>query len=67
MKNALQALLGGTVIGTIFGYGLYLGITIPEVQISHSTGECVKVVNYREEHSYTCEDLPRKYNHVWVK
>lgn len=67
MKNKLQGILGGTILGLLFGYGLHLGFTIPEVQMSHSTGECVKVINYKERDNYTCENLPSRYNHVWVK
>jgi len=40
---------------------------MPDVYVSHSTGECVKVINYDERFDYTCENLPEKYNHVWVK
>lgn len=67
MKSKLQGILAGTVLGVIFGYGLHLGFSIPEVQMSHSTGECVKVINYKESDTFTCEDLPSRYNHVWVK
>lgn len=67
MKTKLQGILGGTILGLLFGYGLHLGFTIPEVQMSHSTGECVKVINYKESDNYTCENLPSRYNHVWVK
>jgi hypothetical protein len=45
--------------------------TIPDVLISHSTGECVGVQNYMailfENPVYSCENLPTKYNHIWVK
>lgn len=67
MKNKLKGILGGTILGLLFGYGLHLGFTIPEVQMSHSTGECVKVINYKEKDNYTCDNLPTRYNHVWVK
>lgn len=40
---------------------------MPDVHVSHSTGECVKVINYDERFDYTCDNLPEKYNHVWVK
>lgn len=42
-------------------------IFMPEVQVSHSTGECVKVINFRIEDTWSCDNLPSKYNHVWVK
>jgi len=39
---------------------------IPEVHVSHSAGECVRVINHGDT-NFTCEDQPRKYHHVWVK
>jgi len=38
-----------------------------EVLVSNSTGECVKVINYTDDTNYTCDNLPPKYNHIWVK
>jgi len=35
--------------------------------VSHSTGECVTVLNYTEEQPYSCENMPSKYNMIWVK
>jgi hypothetical protein len=42
-------------------------LSIPDVHTSYSTNACVKVINYNETDSYSCEYLPAKYNHVWVK
>ena len=42
-------------------------LSIPDVHFSYSTNECVKVLNYVEGENYSCENLPRKFNHVWVK
>ena len=67
MKSKLQAIASGLLLGSLFGFGLYMGFTVPEVQISHSTGECVKVINFKESHNYTCDNLPSRYDHVWVK
>jgi hypothetical protein len=36
------------------------------VLVSNSTGECVDVFNYREKDQYTCQNLPDRYNHIWV-
>lgn len=41
-----------------------LHINKPEVRFSYSTGECVEVL-YSEHH--TCENLPKRYHHVWVE
>lgn len=45
-------------------------INIPDVWISYSTNECVLVLNYTENdaiENYSCNNLPSKYNYVWVK
>ena len=47
-----------------------ININIPDVWISYSTNECVQVLNYTENdaiENYTCNNLPSKYNYVWVK
>jgi len=47
---------------------VYVGDNIldqPDVHFSNSTGECVKVINYGDD-EYSCGDLPKRYNHVWV-
>lgn len=41
-------------------------MSIPDVHVSYSTNECVKVVNY-DNTKYSCENLPEKFNHIWVK
>ena len=40
--------------------------SLPDMLVSHSTGECVSVVNYGDT-DYSCENQPKKYHHVWVK
>ena len=46
-------------------------LSIPSVLMSHSTGFCVEVQNYPGiifgQEVYNCENMPTKYNHVWVK
>jgi hypothetical protein len=42
-------------------------LDIPDVHVSHSTNECVTVINYEEDDKYSCTDMPSKYNVVWVK
>ena len=41
--------------------------SIPDVQFSYSTNECVKVLNYVEGENYSCENMPTKFNHVCVQ
>lgn len=51
--------------------GLDYAMAIPEVQQSWSTKECVGVTTYQgvffDSLGYSCENMPEKYNHVWVK
>jgi len=39
---------------------------IPDVYVSYSSNECVKVVNHTDT-VYGCDSLPKKYNHIWVE
>lgn len=48
-------------------YTFLASVAIPDVHVSYETGDCVKVLNYVEEDKYSCENMPSKYNHVWVK
>ena len=48
-----------------------LAWTGSDVLISYSTNECVEVINldgvFFSAGDYDCENLPPRYNHVWVK
>lgn len=48
----------------------YIFVTA-DVHVSHSTGNCVGVTTYQgvffDTGDYNCENLPEKYNHIWVK
>ncbi len=67
MLNIIKNLSIGVVIGAaLVGLGSY-AMSIPDVQFSYSTDQCVKVLNYVEGDNYNCENLPPKFNHVWVK
>ena len=69
-KEKCQALGGGLFAGLLFGSfiaGIGWAMDIPDVYVSHSTGECVQVLNYVEDDVYTCDNLPSKYNKIWVK
>ena len=64
--DALMVLLIGIAIA-IFAYSVVYAMTLPDVWFSYSTGECVNVLNYKETDTYSCENLPEKFNHVWVQ
>ena len=44
-------------------WALYSAFMLPTVYESYSTGYCVGVDDPRGV--YTCENMPRKYHHVW--
>lgn len=55
------------MLGTIAYFMMDDAMNIPDVHKSNSTGECVEVINWDPEDNYTCEELPSKYNLIWVK
>lgn len=40
---------------------------IPEVHVSHSTGQCVKMIAVDGVEQSCPAELPKRYNHVFVK
>jgi hypothetical protein len=59
------AIVAGMVVG--LGYAIASASAMPDVHFSYASGECVKVINYKENVVYTCENYPEKFHHVWVK
>ena len=55
------------VTALFVGYAINSGSLMPDVYVSHSSGDCVEVVNYDERFEYTCENYPSKYNHIWIQ
>ena len=45
--------------------------SLADVHVSYTTQDCVGVTTYRgiffDSLGYSCENLPTKFNHVWVK
>ena len=65
-----QNIFIGACLGVIIGslvYAILTASAYPDVWFSHSTGDCVKVLNYAEGDNYTCENLPSSFYHVWVE
>lgn len=67
MLQAIKSLLIGGVIGAVGFILIDSALSIPDVHFSYSTDACVTVLNYAEGDNYSCENLPSKFNHVWVK
>lgn len=67
MKQFLGYLAGGAIALFVLFYVLEASLSIPDVHFSYSTDTCVKVINYTDEDNYSCENLPSKFNHVWVQ
>lgn len=60
----------GALIGIIAGcmcYAFLTAVSLPDVWFSYSTGDCVKVLNYAQSDNYSCENLPKRFYHVWVE
>lgn len=57
MKVALTIVVLALVIGAV-----YYSIRLPVMQVSHSTGKCVKVLP-----EGSCDNPPKKYIQEWVK
>lgn len=70
MKALKELLIPVLCLALVFA-GLIAGLiqtsSMPDVHISNSTGECVRVVNYDARFDYTCQNYPDKYNHIWVQ
>lgn len=71
MKSAIMYIVSIAVVLLAFFLIVDYSSTMPDVLFSNSTGECVGVQNYMavlfENPIYSCENLPTKYNHIWVK
>ena len=65
MKKALFSVALMTPFVGMFAYAISTAAAMPDVYVSYSTNECVKVVNYADT-NYTCENYPSKFNHIWV-
>lgn len=70
----IKSIAKGILIGSVAAVSmvvalhvLHVASSIPDVYFSHTSDECVKVVNYAEGDNYTCYNLPAKFNHVWAR
>jgi len=69
MKGLYEVMFGtaAVLVVAIWSQAVATTLDMPEVHLSSLTEECVRVVNYTESHDYSCQNLPKTYNHVWVK
>lgn len=69
LKNSGEVLLKG-FLGSMVLLAVALVawefFNMPEVEVSHATGKCVRVV-YMDGRKGDCNNLPDKYDHVWVR
>lgn len=63
------------VVAVVAVFGMFVGVdyalSLPDVHVSYSTNQCVGVTTYQgvffDSLGYNCENMPEKFNHVWVK
>jgi len=65
MKNVIT----GLILASAIAAAAYAGneiLSMPDAYFSYATNECVKVINYTDT-VFACENLPARFNHVWVQ
>lgn len=65
MKTTIFVFICLMAIGGGMLWAVATAVSLPDVYFSYSTNECVKVVNYGTE--YSCENLPKRFYHIWVE
>ena len=65
LKAVVVCAIVGAAIWALGLWALYRALTLPIVYESYSTGYCVRVDDVRGV--YSCENMPRKYHHVWTE
>ena len=71
MNEVIKTALIAPVVAAALFVGVDFAMTTPDVLVSYSSNACVEVVNYSgvffDGGNYNCENLPSKYNQVYVK
>jgi hypothetical protein len=71
MLQAIKSLAIGGVIGAGLFAMVDYAFSIPDVLVSYESNMCQQVQNYDSvlfgTTAYSCENMPTKFNHVWVK
>ena len=67
IMNYLFPVTASLLLFALVAFILNKSMSIPDVHVSYSTEECVDVINYDKDDNYSCENLPSKFNHIWVQ
>ena len=71
IKQIFKATLAGAVFFSGSLVAMDYAFSMPEVYKSYSSRECVKVETYPGllfgQEQFSCENLPSRYDLVWVK
>ena len=63
----MKTIIAVTLIATAgLLYAVDYTFSLPDVHMSYETGACVEVVNYADT-NWSCENMPEKFHHIWVK
>jgi hypothetical protein len=63
--NALKNIAGVATLFVCFSALVVSCMMTPVVEMSHLTGKCVNVISNDASHS--CDNLPKRYDRVWVR
>ena len=69
-NDKIKYILLGTLTAFAIFYmidAIFKTLDMPDVHVSNSTGECISVINHNETDTYSCDRLPNRYHHVWVR
>ena len=64
-SQALEFLMGLVIFAALL-YAFWAFLNMPEVEVSHATGECVRVV-YADGKTGSCDEMPERFDRVWVE
>lgn len=67
LRKYVPLLIGNLLIVSSSAIALSFATSLPDVHFSYSSQSCVEVINYKENQNYTCENLPQRYNHIWIE
>ena len=67
IKNIVLCAAFGVAVFSVLDYAS----SIPDVHMSYASNSCVEVLNYPSvlfgTTNFSCENMPTKFNHVWVQ